>query len=57
MGIPEAELTPKVREAIMSLMAEVAAMRKELDATKNELANLAKLADKDCYQFKIEELL
>ena len=47
MGIPEAELTPKVREAIMSLMAEVAAMRKELDATKNELANLAKLADRD----------
>ncbi|MBL41531.1 MAG: GGDEF domain-containing protein [Rhodospirillaceae bacterium] len=47
MGIPEAELTPKVREAIMSLMAEVAAMRKEIDATKNELANLAKLADRD----------
>tara|TARA_Y100001970_G_C14195365_1_gene837754 strand:- start:1093 stop:1842 length:750 start_codon:yes stop_codon:yes gene_type:complete len=47
MGIPEAELTPKVREAIMTLMAEVAAMRKELDATKNELASLAKLADRD----------
>ena len=34
MGIPEAELTPKVREAIMALMAEVAAMRRELDANK-----------------------
>ena len=47
MGIPEAELTPKVREAIMALMAEVAAMRRELDANKRELANLAKLADRD----------
>ncbi len=47
MGIPEVELTPKVKEAIMSLMAEVAAMRRELDATKSELANLAKLADRD----------
>ena len=47
MGIPEVELTPKVREAIMSLMAEVAAMRRELEVTKSELANLAKLADRD----------
>ncbi len=47
MGIPEAELTPKVREAIMGLMAEVAAMRRELEANKKELANLAKLADRD----------
>ena len=47
MGIPEAELTPKVREAIMALMAEVAAMRRELDTNKKELANLAKLADRD----------
>ena len=47
MGIPEAELTPKVRDALMSLMAEVAAMRRELQATKEELATVAKLADRD----------
>ena len=47
MGIPEAELTPKVRDALMSLMAEVAEMRKELAATRQELASIASLADRD----------
>ena len=47
MGIPEAELTPKVRDALMALMAEVAAMRRELESTKQELASVAKLADGD----------
>ena len=42
MGIPEAELTPKVRDALMALMAEVAAMRRELESTKQELASVAK---------------
>ncbi len=47
MGIPEAELTTKVREAIMYLMAEVSALKKEVDANKKQLADLKNLADKD----------
>src|SRR3546814_6163850 len=31
VGIPEAELTPKVRQALQQLMAEVYALRQELE--------------------------
>ena len=54
MGIPEAEFTPKVRDAIMKLIADVATIREELASTKQELAttnqelaSVAKLADRD----------
>lgn len=47
MGIPEAEFTPKVREAIMALMAEVDALRRELQMTQSRLKNLEQLADQD----------
>jgi diguanylate cyclase (GGDEF)-like protein len=47
MGIPEAELTPKVRSAIMALMQEVDSLRRELERSKQRLLNLEKLADQD----------
>jgi diguanylate cyclase (GGDEF)-like protein len=47
MGIPEAELTPKVRDAIMTLMAEVDRLRKELNSTMSRLVDLERLADED----------
>lgn len=47
MGIPEAELTPKVRAAIMTLMQEVDSLRKDLERTHTRLAQLERLADQD----------
>lgn len=47
MGIPEAELTPKVRDAIMTLMREVETLRRELLRSNARLADLEKLADQD----------
>ena len=34
LGIPEAEFTPRVRDAIMGLMSEVDSLRRELAETK-----------------------
>jgi diguanylate cyclase (GGDEF)-like protein len=47
MGIPEAEFTPKVRAAIMALMEEVAALRRELAQTSQRIQHLERLADQD----------
>lgn len=47
MGIPEVEFTPKVRDAIMSLMREVDQLRNELTRAKARLAELERLADRD----------
>jgi len=47
MGIPEAEFTPRVRAAIMALMAEVESLRRELQQTQGRLGELEKLADED----------
>lgn len=47
MGIPEPELTPKVREALMTLMAEVEGMRRDLREARERLVNLERLADRD----------
>ncbi|MDP6708173.1 MAG: GGDEF domain-containing protein [Alphaproteobacteria bacterium] len=47
MGVPEAELTPKVREAIMKLMQEVENLRRELDRTHERLNHMERLADQD----------
>lgn len=47
MGIPEAEFTPKVREAIMSLMQEVDRFRHEIDSAKRRIEHLEKLAEND----------
>jgi diguanylate cyclase (GGDEF)-like protein len=47
LGIPEAEVTPKVRDALVGLMREVEQMRRELQAARERLATLERLADRD----------
>ena len=47
MGIPEEELTPKVRDAIMTLMEEVDRLRRSVDGINQRLAEAEKLADQD----------
>ena len=47
MGIPEAELTPKVREAIYTLMQEVDNLRRSVDGLSKRLAAAEQLADQD----------
>jgi len=47
LGIPEAELTPKVRSAIMTLMEEVARLRQDLAQTERRLTDVEQLADQD----------
>ena len=47
LGIPEAEFTPRVRDAIMGLMAEVDRLRQDLDRTKKRLDEVESLADRD----------
>ena len=46
-GIPEAELTPKVRAAIDMLMNEVQNLRQELRQAQQRVGYLEKLADED----------
>ena len=47
LGIPEAEFTPRVRDAIMTLMGEVDSLRKELQKTQERLEAVEKTADQD----------
>ena len=47
LGIPEAEFTPKVRDAIISLMSEVDSLRRELTQTRSRLEDMEKAADQD----------
>ena len=47
MGIPEAELTPKVGEAILSLMTEVDQLRHDLEALRRRLQEAEAEADLD----------
>jgi len=47
MGIPESEFTPRVRDAIMTLMHEVDRLRREVEQTRARLEDLAKAADQD----------
>jgi diguanylate cyclase (GGDEF)-like protein len=46
-GIPDAELTPRVREALISLMEEVQSLRAELERTRARIGELEELADAD----------
>ncbi len=46
-GIPENELTPRVKAAINRLLEEVQNMREELDQAKRRIAYLERLSDED----------
>ena len=47
LGIPESEFTPRVRDAIMTLMGEVDELRRELQRTRDRLEEVEKTADQD----------
>jgi diguanylate cyclase (GGDEF)-like protein len=47
MGVPEAELTPNVQRALLSLMGEVDQMRKETEQLRQKVRELETLADRD----------
>ena len=47
LGIPEGEFTPRVRDAIMTLMGEVDSLRQELQQTRKRLEEVEKTADQD----------
>jgi diguanylate cyclase (GGDEF)-like protein len=47
MGIPETELTPKVRTAIMGLLVDVDRLRQEIEVSRARVLHLEKLADQD----------
>jgi diguanylate cyclase (GGDEF)-like protein len=47
LGIPEGEFTPRVRDAILTLMGEVDNLRRELSATRARLDEAEKHADQD----------
>lgn len=47
LGIPEGEFTPRVRDAIMTLMHEVDRLRKEVEQARSKLADMARTADQD----------
>ena len=46
-GLSEVELTPKVRQALMTLMAEVESLRRELRDSRARVQYLEKLVDED----------
>lgn len=47
MDIPAHEMTPRVRDAILSLLTEVDSLRRDLEATQRRLLEVEKLADLD----------
>jgi diguanylate cyclase (GGDEF)-like protein len=47
LGIPEDEFTPRVRDAIQTLMGEVDALRHELRETRARLEEVERTADQD----------
>lgn len=49
MGVPEAELTPNVQRALLSLMGEVDQLRKETDSLRAKIRDLETLADRDVF--------
>jgi diguanylate cyclase (GGDEF)-like protein len=46
-GLSEAEMTPRVRQALMGLLGEVDRLRRELEDARNRIAFLERLADED----------
>ena len=47
LGIPENEFTPRVRDAILTLMGEVDNLRRELQKTRERLEQVERTADQD----------
>ncbi|WP_417484491.1 GGDEF domain-containing protein [Maricaulis salignorans] len=47
MGVPEAELTPNVQRALLSLMGEVDQLRKDTERLRGRVRELESLADHD----------
>lgn len=47
LGIPESEFTPRVRDAIMTLMGEVGRLRGELEQMRSQIEAVQALADQD----------
>lgn len=47
MGVPDTELTPKVRAALGQLMSEVHRLREELEQAKKRVGFLEELSDQD----------
>lgn len=47
MGVPEAELTPNVQRALLTLMGEVDQLRRETEALRAKVRDLEDLADRD----------
>ncbi|HKJ73675.1 MAG TPA: GGDEF domain-containing protein [Alphaproteobacteria bacterium] len=47
LGIPASEMTPKVQQAIMTLVQEVESLRQELARTHARLTEMERLADED----------
>jgi diguanylate cyclase (GGDEF)-like protein len=47
MGVPEAELTPNVQRALLSLMGEVDQLRRETERLRGRVRELESLADHD----------
>ncbi len=47
MGVPAAELTPKVRAALISLAEDIRVLREELKQAKDRIGELETLADRD----------
>jgi diguanylate cyclase (GGDEF)-like protein len=46
-GIPENEMTPRVRDALMGLLGEVDQLRRDLEEANSRVAYLEQLADED----------
>ncbi len=47
LGIPEQEFTPRVRDAIMTLMGEVDSLRREINQMRTRLEDAERTADQD----------
>ena len=47
LGLTAADMTPRVREVLMTLMAEVENLRRDLDRSHQRITELEKLADSD----------
>ncbi|HEY5338579.1 MAG TPA: GGDEF domain-containing protein [Rhizomicrobium sp.] len=47
LGIPEEEFTPRVRDAIMTLMGEVDSLRREVQQARQLLSEMEQVADRD----------